>query len=125
MLKIILTLFAALYASLAMAAIDVNTATATDLDTIKGIGPKMAASILDERKKNGNFKDWADFAARVKGVGEKNSAKFSEAGLIVAGKPLSGPAPQAAAAPAKAKPAAATPAAQPAAARKPASAAAK
>jgi competence protein ComEA len=123
MLKIILALFAALYASLAMAAVDVNTASATDLDTIKGIGPKMAASILDERKKNGNFKDWADFAARVKGVGEKNSAKFSESGLTVAGKTFSGAAPKAAA-PAKAKPAAAaTPASQPAGAKKTAAAA--
>ena len=123
MLKIILALFAALCASLAMAAVEVNTATAADLDTIKGIGPKMAESILDERKKNGNFKDWADFAARVKGVGEKNSVKFSESGLTVAGKAISGATQKTAA-----KPAAATPAAQPAAtakAKKPAASASK
>lgn len=89
MLKIILGLFAALCASLAMAAVDVNTASAADLDTIKGIGPKMATAILDERKKNGNFKDWADFAARVKGVGPKNSVKFSDSGLTISGKGFS------------------------------------
>ncbi|ARU05897.1 hypothetical protein CCO03_15540 [Comamonas serinivorans] len=124
MFKIILAVFAALYASLAMAAVEVNTATAADLDTIKGIGPKMSASILDERKKNGNFKDWADFAARVKGVGEKNSVKFSDAGLTVGGKALSGAAPKAAAAKPAATPAtakAAAPATAAAPAKKPAS----
>lgn len=106
MFKLLLALCAAFYASIAMAAVDVNTASAADLDTIKGIGPKMAASILDERKKNGNFKDWNDFAARVKGVGAKNSVKFSEAGLTVSGKPMAGAA---AAKAAPAKPAAAAP----------------
>ena len=112
MFKILLALCAAFYASIAMAAVDVNSASAADLDTIKGIGPKMAASILDERKKNGNFKDWNDFAARVKGVGAKNSVKFSEAGLTVSGKAMTGaaatkPAPATPVSPAKA----ATPAA--------------
>ena len=112
MFKILLVLCAAFYASIAMAAVDVNTASAADLDTIKGIGPKMAASILDERKKNGNFKDWNDFAARVKGVGAKNSVKFSEAGLTVSGKAMTGAA---AAKPAPATPVAPTKAATPAA----------
>ena len=111
MFKILLALCAAFWASIAMAAVDVNSASAADLDTIKGIGPKMAASILDERKKNGNFKDWNDFAARVKGVGAKNSVKFSEAGLTVSGKAMTGaatkPAPATPVSPAKA----ATPAA--------------
>ena len=112
MFKLLLALCAAFYASIAMAAVDVNTASAADLDTIKGIGPKMAASILDERKKNGNFKDWNDFAARVKGVGAKNSVKFSEAGLTVGGKAITGAA---AAKTAPAAPVAAAKAATPAA----------
>ena len=40
--------------------------------------------IIDERKK-GDFKDWKDIVDRVKGVGDKNAAKFSEAGLTVNG----------------------------------------
>ena len=124
MFKILLALCAAFYASIAMAAVDVNSASAADLDTIKGIGPKMAASILDERKKNGNFKDWNDFAARVKGVGAKNSVKFSEAGLTVSGKAMTGaatkPAPATPVSPAKA----ATPAANSAPSVKSAAAAA-
>jgi len=69
---------------LAFAQVDVNNADATQLQTIKGIGPAISAKIVAERK-NGNFKDWADLEKRVSGIGDKNSAKFSEAGLTVGG----------------------------------------
>jgi competence protein ComEA len=67
------------------AVVDVNKATAAELDSIKGIGPGISSKILDERK-NGNFKDWQDFIGRVKGVGETSAAKFSTEGLRVNGK---------------------------------------
>ena len=60
MLKKILAIVAMLYAAAAFAAVDVNKATAAELDAIKGIGPAISGKILDERKK-GNFKDWNDF----------------------------------------------------------------
>lgn len=82
MLKKILALVAMLYAAACFAAVDVNKANAAELDSIKGIGPAMSGKILDERKKS-NFKDWNDFIDRVKGVGEKNAAKFSTEGLTV------------------------------------------
>lgn len=97
MLKKILTLVAMLYAAACFAAVDVNKASAAELDSIKGIGPAVSTKILDERKK-GNFKDWNDFVERVKGVGEGNAAKFSAEGLTVGGATYKG----AAAAPAKA-----------------------
>jgi competence protein ComEA len=50
----------------------------------------MSKQILDERTKNGGFKDWADFQKRVKGVGEKRAAKLSGAGLQVNGKAKEG-----------------------------------
>ena len=84
MLKKILAIVAMLYAAAAFAAVDVNKATAAELDGIKGIGPAMSTKILDERKK-GNFKNWTDFIERVKGVGEGNAAKFSAEGLTVGG----------------------------------------
>ena len=87
MLKKILALVAMLSAAACFAAVDVNKASAADLDGIKGIGPAMSTKILDERKK-GNFKDWTDFVARVKGVGEGNAAKFSKEGLTVNGTPF-------------------------------------
>lgn len=69
----------------AFAQVDVNKADQAALDGVKGIGPKISKTILDERKK-GEFKDWADFEKRVKGIGEKNSAKLSQAGLTVNGQ---------------------------------------
>lgn len=71
--------------SFAFADVDVNKADQAALDGIKGIGPTVSKAILDERKKGGNFKDWADLQARVKGIGDKNSEKFSQAGLTVGG----------------------------------------
>ena len=120
MLKKILAIVAMLYAAAAFAAVDVNKATAAELDGIKGIGPGISAKILDERKK-GNFKDWNDFIERVKGIGEANAAKFSAEGVTVGGASYKG-APAAPAAKVEmAKPAAtaatAAPAAAPAAAK--------
>lgn len=89
MLKKILALLAMLYAAACFAAVDVNKASAAELDSIKGIGPSISSKILDERKK-GDFKDWNDFIVRVKGVGEKNAAKFSTEGLTVGGAPFKG-----------------------------------
>lgn len=89
MLKKILAVAAMLYAAACFAAVDVNKATAAELDSIKGIGPAMSTKILDERKK-GNFKDWNDFVLRIKGVGEKNAAKFSTEGLTVDGSAFKG-----------------------------------
>jgi DNA polymerase III alpha subunit len=78
--------------SLAFAQVDVNKADQATLDGVKGIGPKISQTIVDERTKNGKFKDWADFEARVKGIGENNAAKMSEAGLTVNGQSKSGAA---------------------------------
>lgn len=89
MLKKILAFVAMLYAAASFAAVDVNKATAADLDGIKGIGPAISGKIIEERKK-GNFKDWNDFVDRVKGVGEGNAAKFSAEGLTVNGTAFAG-----------------------------------
>jgi competence protein ComEA len=113
----------ALFAAAAFAAVDVNKATQADLETVKGIGPAIAGKILDERKK-GAFKDWADLVDRVKGVGDGNAGKFSEAGLTVGGASFKGAAAAPAAKKEEPKKAAAAPAA-PAADDKAAKAAAK
>jgi competence protein ComEA len=84
MLKIILALLAMLCTSACFAAVDVNKATAAELDSIKGIGPSISTKILDERKK-GDFKDWTDLINRVKGVSDGNATKFSGEGLTVNG----------------------------------------
>ena len=84
MLKKLLAVLAFLYACAAFAAVDVNKASAADLDGVKGIGPGLSGKILEERKK-GNFKDWTDFIDRVPGIGPSNAAKFSTNGLTVNG----------------------------------------
>ncbi|WP_162059719.1 helix-hairpin-helix domain-containing protein [Undibacterium sp. KW1] len=87
----------------AFADVDVNKGDQAALDGIKGIGPAKSKAIIEERTKNGAFKDWADFESRVKGIGEKSSTKLSEAGLTVNGqaKPGAAAKPAASAAPAK------------------------
>jgi competence protein ComEA len=84
MLKKILAVVVMLYTALAMAAVDVNKASEAELDGVKGIGPGTSKLIMAERKK-GEFKDWSDFIARVKGVGENRAAKLSAEGLTVGG----------------------------------------
>lgn len=82
MLKKLFVLGAMLLGSVSVFATDVNTASAADLDAIKGIGPALSAKIISERE-NGKFKDWEDLKKRVKGIGNKNAVKLSEAGLTV------------------------------------------
>jgi competence protein ComEA len=115
MIKKLMLAVATLVASMsfAFAQVDVNKADAAALDSVKGVGPAMSKKIIDERAKGGEFKDWADFQKRVKGVGEKNGAKLSAAGLQVNGKSKDGAAmatKPADAKPAEAKPAEAKPA---------------
>lgn len=87
MFKKILAVLVTLYAALAMAAaaVDVNKANDAQLDAVKGIGPATSKSILAERKK-GQFKDWADFISRVKGIGDKKAETLSKEGLTVNGE---------------------------------------
>lgn len=63
-------------------AVDANTATQAELETVRGIGPSIAARIVEERRK-GPYKDLADLEARVKGVGETSIRKMAESGLTV------------------------------------------
>ena len=109
MIKKLMLAVAILAAStgLAFAQVDVNKADAAALDGIKGIGPSMSKTILDERSKAGPYKDWADFQKRIKGMGDKRAAKLSEAGLQVNGQGRQGAAakPEAAKGKTAAKPA--------------------
>ncbi len=63
-------------------AINLNTASAADLENLPGIGAKMAERILEYRQKNGPFKKIEDLM-NVKGIGEKNFLKL-KARLTVA-----------------------------------------
>ena len=57
------------------APVNINTATATELEALPGVGPAMAARIVEYRQKNGSFKKIEDLM-NVKGIGEKSFLKL-------------------------------------------------
>lgn len=62
----------------ALTPINLNTATATELQTVKGIGPKMAEKIIAYRSQHGQFTTVEDLCA-VQGIGEKTLLKMGNA----------------------------------------------
>jgi competence protein ComEA len=90
LLSLILAILACI--NLAFAAVNINTATQDELDSVKGIGPGKAKAIIDYRTKNGPFKSVEDLKG-VKGFGEKSLAKL-KGDLTVSGASTA-PAPAA------------------------------
>ena len=93
MIRNFLALLLAVFAFNAFAAIDVNQASQAELETVKGIGPGLSAKIIKARQTS-SFKTWDDLVDRVSGVGPGNAARFSQAGLTVAGSAYNGSAAQ-------------------------------
>jgi competence protein ComEA len=71
------------------AKVNINTASVEQLTTLPGVGPKLAARIVEYRQKSGTFRSTQELI-NVRGIGDKNFAKI-EAWLSV------GEAPKAAA----------------------------
>jgi competence protein ComEA len=69
----------------ATAPVNLNTATAEQLATIPGVGPKMAERIINYRQKNGGFKKVEDLM-NVSGVGEKSFLKMKPLITVTAPK---------------------------------------
>ena len=55
--------------------VNLNTATVAQLETLPGVGVKLAERIVDYRTKNGGFKKIEDLM-NVRGIGEKNFLKL-------------------------------------------------
>ena len=69
MKKVALALVVFLSISLnAIAGVNINTATQAELESLDGIGPIKAQSIINYRKKNGGFKS-VDDLKQVEGIG--------------------------------------------------------
>jgi competence protein ComEA len=68
--------------------VNVNSASAADFEALPGIGPKLAARIVDYRQKNGPFKKIEDLM-NVQGLGEKNFLKLKSQLTIGAAKAAS------------------------------------
>lgn len=75
--KILFSVLTALSFTIAMAVVNINTATEPELRTLKGIGEKKAADIAEYRKKNGPFKTIDDLA-KVSGIGKKTIEKLKD-----------------------------------------------
>lgn len=67
----------------AWAAVDINTATQSELEAVKGIGPAKAKAIVEHRQKNGPFKS-LEGLAEVKGFGKASVEKLKNE-LMVGG----------------------------------------
>ena len=57
------------------APVNLNTATAEQLETLPGVGPATAKRILEYRQKSGGFKKVEELM-NVKGIGEKSFLKL-------------------------------------------------
>ncbi len=55
--------------------VNINTATQAQLESLPGLGAKVAERIIEYRQKNGNFKKVEDLM-NVKGIGEKSFLKL-------------------------------------------------
>jgi competence protein ComEA len=64
-------------------AIDVNAATSEQLRDVRGIGPKTAQVIVEERSRGGPYESFSDLSDRVKGIGPKKAAALQASGLRV------------------------------------------
>jgi competence protein ComEA len=59
----------------AFAAVNINTATQSELESVKGLGPEKAKAIISYRESNGNFKN-LDELDKVKGFGKASVEKL-------------------------------------------------
>ena len=76
MKKLLLVLVACFaFAINAFAAVNINTASQAELQTINGIGPAKAQAIIDYRTKSGPFKS-VDDLDNVNGFGKKSVDKI-------------------------------------------------
>jgi competence protein ComEA len=109
-----------MWAGVALAQVNINSATRDQLDGLKGIGPTKAQAIIDYRRKNGPFKS-VDDLENVPGIGPE-TLKDLRGDVVLSGTSR---APASTPAAASRKEAATQPSARPAPASRPLGEAAK
>lgn len=68
-------------------ALELNSATQAQLESLRGIGTAASERIIQERALRA-FDGWADFTQRVKGFKSAMARRLSDAGLTVNGQVL-------------------------------------
>jgi competence protein ComEA len=81
--SLVFSVFLATAGFAAASPINVNTATQSELESIKGIGPSKAKTIIAERLDGGHFQDANDLQKRVRGIGMKSVEKMVDNGLTI------------------------------------------
>lgn len=85
MKKFLFAALSVLTASLSLAAVNINTASPSELEALPGIGPAKAKAIVDYRQQHGTFKSVEELK-NVKGIGEGIFSKL-KAEATVASEP--------------------------------------
>ncbi|MDP1925726.1 MAG: helix-hairpin-helix domain-containing protein [Thiobacillus sp.] len=75
MVNVLLMVVTGLMALPAFAAVNINTATQSELEAVKGLGTTKAQSIIAYREANGSFKSIDDLD-KVKGFGKASIEKI-------------------------------------------------
>lgn len=65
--------------------IDLNTAALHEIRRLPGVGPARAAAIVEERRRGGEFRSFADLA-RVPGIGEATARRIAPHVSLPAGR---------------------------------------
>lgn len=63
--------------------VNVNSASQSELESIKGLGPSKARAIISEREDGGFYRDANDLQKRVRGIGMKSVEKMVDNGLTI------------------------------------------
>ncbi len=81
-----------LFTGTAFAAVNLNTATQAELESLQGIGPAKAKAIIEYREKNGAFTS-VDDLTKVAGVGPGIVKQIRDAVTVTAEQSAEAPAP--------------------------------
>jgi competence protein ComEA len=82
MKKLLIFLLSFLLAAAVSAAVNLNTASREQLQTLKGIGPSKAQAIIDYREQHGPFRS-VDELVKVRGIGEKTLRRLEKSLTVV------------------------------------------
>jgi competence protein ComEA len=80
-----LLVLAGMIALPAFAAVNINTATQSELEAVRGVGPAKAKAIIMHREANGDFKN-LDELDNVKGFGKASVEKLKPELSVAPGK---------------------------------------